>query len=135
LTKQDRKYQRDVQKLARAMEPFRSGKVTLAIIIVEKNGQREVLLSSSLEKLPPQVERAAATKGYRYVFVRGTGNREGNPKSKDDPAYTSYHHAEHSGISAALGGGYKVIAVYPSKPACTHCGGFRDMGFPIIDPS
>jgi hypothetical protein len=115
------------------MESIRGEKVTLAIIVVEKNNKREVLLSSSLEKLPPEVERAAAGKGYRYV--RGTGNREGNPKSKDDPAYTSYHHAEHAGISAALSSGYKVIAVYPSKPTCPHCGGFRDMGFSIIDPS
>lgn len=131
LNRSDIYYRDQVMKLSKVMEERARGSRTLAIIVVEKNGKRELLLSSSLQKLPPEVEKAA---GDRYRYVRGTGNRKGNPKDKKDPAYTSYHHAEHTGISAALSSGYKIIAVYPSKPACAHCGGFRDMGFTVIDP-
>jgi hypothetical protein len=127
LSARDRYYKREVRHLAKGLD----NRKTIAIIIVEKNGKREALIASSLEKLPPSVEKAA--RGH-YRFVRGTGNRAGNPKDKNDPEYTSYHHAEHTGISAALSSGYKVIAVYPSKPACGHCGGFRDLGFTVIDP-
>lgn len=75
LTKTDRYYKGDVQRLAKDLDNPK----TIAIIIVEKNGKREALIASSMEKLPPSVEKAA---GGRYRFVRGTGNRPGNPKTR-----------------------------------------------------
>jgi hypothetical protein len=61
---------------------------------------------------------------------------QGPPGNKERPkeAQVSYHHAEHHGVQIAMSNGYKIVEIYPSRPACPDCSGFREMGITVIDP-
>jgi hypothetical protein len=130
LTRRQRHYQREVQRLIEQLHPEQRKRVTVAILIVEKGGRREVWISTSLEKAPSQIEKAARR---GHVVLRGSKSDPGN-KDRPRGEKLTHHHAEHDGISIAKSNGYKVLEVYPSRKACGQCSKFRDLGYTVIDP-
>ncbi len=130
LTPRQERLQAMVQKLRTAMDRIKDSKVTISIVVVEKNGVQEVWLSSSEPKVPAVVEKAAA--GFDK-WVRGSGNSPDN-RNRSPEERSTYHHAEQDAVSFAWSNGYKVVELYPSRAACPDCSKLRGMGITVIDP-
>ncbi len=60
----------------------------------------------------------------------------GVSKRKDGSPDDHAHHAEVNAIAAAVSSGYKIVEVFPSRPACGLCAQIRDnLRLPIPDPA
>jgi hypothetical protein len=131
LSPRQQKLKDTVRAYRKALPKIKGDKyITVAILVTEKDGSRETWIATNTEYTPREIVQSLLPGHEPLPGTRGPPGNKERPKE----LRVSYHHAEQHGVSVLMSNGYKIIEVYPSRPACDQCSGLRDMGITVFDP-